>query len=93
MSGKQANTKNPEDVMDQAELLAKARPLQGPVFDADNNFVEWSDDSSEEETQNQRDQAAGNDFMQMLNNPQPVQQIRRTMAAIYMPIRVNCLYG
>ena len=84
--------------MTMAELIAAAQPLQGPGFDADEHIEDWSDDSSDEESFNMsnRERTDEEILAELLGsgpNTMEAVPIRRTVAAIYMPIRVNCLYG
>lgn len=71
--------------------------MRGPGFDPEMHIEEWSDDSSDEE--NNRDKTDEEMLDELLNGAGPLPQggggvpLRRTVAAIYMPIRVNCLYG
>ena len=77
--------------------------MRGPGFDPDQDIEDWSDDSSEEDDGScsgrgeRTDEeilaelmSAGGGPMQAFGGGMP---IRRTVAAVYMPIRVNCLYG
>ena len=69
--------------------------MRGPGFDPERHIEEWSDDSSDEENNQERTDEEMLD--ELLNGAGPMPQggvpLRRTVAAIYMPIRVNCLYG
>lgn len=82
--------------MTMAELLAVAQPLCGPDFDPDVHIEEWSDDSSDEEEDEPVEKTDDELLAELLGgSPEPndMLPLRRTPAAIYMPIRVNCLYG
>jgi len=82
--------------MTMAELIAAAQPLQGPGFNADEHIEDWSDDSSEEDLSSNRERTDEEILAELLMaGPATMEAmpIRRTVAAIYMPIRVNCLYG
>ena len=85
----------PQQVMSMEELIAVSQPLRGPGFDPEQHIEEWSDDSSDEE--NCREKTDEEMLDELLNGAGPMPQggvpLRRTVAAIYMPIRVNCLYG
>ena len=79
-----------------------AQPLRGPGFDPDQDIEDWSDDSSDEEDDNDsqfsgRERTDEEILAELMagDNGGPMQAfpIRRTAAAIYMPIRVNCIYG
>ena len=90
-----------EDIMSMTELMAASQPLQGPGFDPDSHIEDWSDDSSDEDDNRERtDQEILDELLGTgVAGPGPMLQggggvpLRRTVAAIYMPIRVNCLYG
>ena len=78
------------------ELMAASQPLRGPGFDPEKHIEDWSDDSSDED--NNREKTDEEMLDELLNGtggpyPQGGVPLRRTVAAIYMPIRVNCLYG
>ena len=80
------------------QLIAQAQPLQGPGFDPDEHLEDWSNDSSDDEDMSNRERTDEEILAELLGNPGPTQgfqavPIRRTVAAIYMPIRVHCLYG
>ena len=83
-----------DDIMSMQELMAASQPLQGPGFDPSKHIEDWSDDSSEDENRELTDEEI---LEQLLNGAGPMPAggvpLRRTVAAIYMPIRVNCLYG
>lgn len=89
------------NVMTMEELLAVAQPVMGPEFDPDEHIEDWSDDSSEEEL-SQRERTDEEMLEELMMSGPPLRRggdndanvpLRRTVAAIYMPIRVNCLYG
>ena len=84
--------------MTMEELLAVAQPLQGPDFDPDVHIEDWSDDSSDDLSSRERtDEEILEELMMSQGSPANMPlggvPLRRTTAAIYMPIRVNCLYG
>lgn len=87
-----------DDVLSMEELIAISQPLQGPSFDPETHIEDWSDDSSDEEEE-AREKTEQELFDELLGVPlsltqnQAVLPLRRSVAAIYMPIRVNCLYG
>ena len=93
--------KQRKNIMTMEELLALAQPVMGPEFDPDEHIEDWSDDSSEEEL-SQRERTDEEMLEELMMSGPPLRRgdgndanvpLRRTVAAIYMPIRVNCLYG
>ena len=82
--------------MSMEELIAVAQPLRGPNFDPDVHIEDWSDDSSDDEPDRPK---TDDEILAELLGSQGQEDgdeavpLRRTIAAIYMPIRVNCLYG
>ena len=79
------------------ELMAASQPLRGPGFNPETHIEDWSDDSSDDDENREKTDEEMLD--ELLNGgganpyPQGGVPLRRTVAAIYMPIRVNCLYG
>ena len=82
-------------VMSMEELIEIAQPLRGPNFDPDVHIEEWSDDSSDEEVDLPKtdDEILAELLASQAQEDEEAVPLRRTIAAIYMPIRVNCLYG
>ena len=83
-----------DDIMTMDELMAASQPLRGPNFDPNRHIEDWSDDSSDSEAGREPTDEEMLDAL-LGSAPMPVGGVplRRTVAAIYMPIRVNCLYG
>lgn len=80
--------------MSMEELMAASQPLQGPNFDPNKHIEDWSDDSSDDESCRERtDEEMLTELLGSGPMPFGGVPLRRTVAAIYMPIRVNCLYG
>jgi len=83
--------------MSMEELVAASQPLQGPGFDPETHIEDWSDDSSDEDDMREpTDQEMLDELLGGAGGgpmPHGGVPLRRTVAAIYMPIRVNCLYG
>ena len=80
----------------------------GPNFDPERDIEDFSDDSSCEDGLDQEDdcdedmdkffeRTFGQQGEKTTTKPAtimlPLLEIRRTVACIYMPIRLNCLYG
>ena len=94
-SGSSQKSRRPRtNTMSMDELLVVAQPLMGPDFDPSEHIEDWSDDSSDDMSARGRNDE---DMLEelMMSGPLPLGGVplRRTVAAIYMPIRVNCLYG